>query len=112
MSTPKTAENPSGSSLSNLICFATALEDHKVHGKFVTSGSAPHLSLDLAAVLEWSPRAVEEPGPEILMQSSGVSVVELGVASQMESWRSGESIIVCKCTSATAVLLASRGTNF
>lgn len=45
------------------LCFGTALEDHKLRKKY-PSGSTPNPFLDMAAALEWSPRAVEEAGPE------------------------------------------------
>jgi hypothetical protein len=40
--------------------FGKALEDHEIRQKYPPAG---HF-LDLAAVLEWSPRAVDEGGPE------------------------------------------------
>lgn len=42
------------------LCFGTALEDHVIRQKYPPAG---HF-LDMAAALEWSPRAVEEGGPE------------------------------------------------
>jgi hypothetical protein len=45
------------------LCFGTALEDHEIRQKYPT-GSVPNPFLDIAAALEWSPRAVEEAGPE------------------------------------------------
>ena len=68
--TPSTSTSPldnsSDHSLSNLgimlleLCFGTALEDHEIRQKYPPAG---HF-LDVAAALEWSPRAVEEGGPE------------------------------------------------
>jgi hypothetical protein len=42
------------------LCFGTALEGHEIRQKYPAAG---HF-LDMAAALEWSPRAVEEGGPE------------------------------------------------
>jgi hypothetical protein len=42
------------------LCFGTALEDHEIRQKYPPAG---HF-LDMAAALEWSPRALEEGGPE------------------------------------------------
>jgi hypothetical protein len=68
--TPAVSDNPiDDQSLSNLdimlleLCFGTALEDHEIRQKYPT-GSTPNPFLDIAAALEWSPRAVEEAGPE------------------------------------------------
>lgn len=66
---PDAAEDPYDNSLSNLgimlleLCFGIALEDHEIRQKYPPSG-VPNPFLDLAAALEWSPRAVEEAGPE------------------------------------------------
>lgn len=46
------------------LCFGIALEDHETRQKDSASGQAPNPYLDLAAALEWCPRAVEEAGPE------------------------------------------------
>jgi len=67
--TPHTSENAQDRSLSNLgimlleLCFGTALEDHEIRQKY-PSGSTPNPFADMAAALEWSPRVVEEAGPE------------------------------------------------
>jgi hypothetical protein len=68
--TPAGSDNPNDDrSLSNLgimlleLCFGTALEDHEIRQKYPTV-STPNPFLDIAAALEWSPRAVEEAGPE------------------------------------------------
>jgi hypothetical protein len=59
----------SDGSLSNLgimlleLCFGTALEDHELRQKY-PQAVTPNRFLDMAAALEWSPRAVEEAGPE------------------------------------------------
>jgi hypothetical protein len=46
------------------LCFGIALEDHELRQKYANGTNAPNSFLDLAAALEWSPRAVEEAGPE------------------------------------------------
>jgi len=67
--TQSTSDNPNDRSLSNLgimlleLCFGTALEDHEIRQKY-SIGSTPNPFLDMVAALEWSPRAVEEAGPE------------------------------------------------
>ncbi|KAE8440783.1 hypothetical protein EG329_006583 [Mollisiaceae sp. DMI_Dod_QoI] len=67
---PAASDDPNNDrSLSNLgimlleLCFGTALEDHEIRQKYPTS-STPNPFLDMAAALEWSPRVVEEAGPE------------------------------------------------
>jgi hypothetical protein len=45
------------------LCFGTALEDHELRRKYPI-GPTPNPFLDMAAALEWSPRALEEGGPE------------------------------------------------
>lgn len=66
---PPTDSSSHDRSLSNLgimlleLCFGTALEDHELRKKY-PSDSTSNPFLDMAAALEWSPRAVEEAGPE------------------------------------------------
>ncbi|KAH8805200.1 hypothetical protein F5884DRAFT_442575 [Xylogone sp. PMI_703] len=66
---PSTSDNPNDHSLSNLgimlleLCFGIALEDHELRQKYPMD-LTPNPFLDMAAALEWSPRAVEEAGPE------------------------------------------------
>lgn len=66
VSTSEISEDRSLSSLGIMLlelCFGVALEDHESRRKYPL-GAEPNPFLDMAAALEWSPRVVEEAGPE------------------------------------------------